>query len=124
MGKLTATKVKALLDKPGRYGDGDGLILFVRSPGQASWVARVQKDGQRRDYGIGSAKLYKLTEARDRAWEVRRALADGRDPRTLWTQSAPLVRTFRDAALDYLTAKSGDAADKRTKQREAMLTAY
>lgn len=124
MGKLTAAKVKALLDKPGRYSDGDGLLLFVRSPRQASWVARVQQNGKRRDYGIGSAKLYGLAEARDRAWEVRRALADGRDPRTLWTPAAPLVRTFRDAAEDYLTAKQGDAGDKRLKQRKAMLAAY
>ena len=124
MGKLTAAGVKAILDRPGRYGDGDGLILFVRSPGQASWVARVQHNGKRRDYGIGSAKLYKLTEARDRAWEVRRALADGRDPRTLWKQPAPLVRTFREAAEDYLEAKAGDAGGKRNKQRLAMLAAY
>jgi integrase len=124
MGKLTATRVKALLDKPGRYSDGDGLLLFVRSPGQASWVARVQHSGKRRDYGIGSAKLYGLSEARDRAWEVRRALADGRDPRTLWTQPTALVRTFKEAAEDYLKAKEGDAGDKRQKQRLAMLAAY
>jgi integrase len=124
MGKLTAAKVKALREKPGRYGDGDGLLLFVRSPGQASWVARDQHNRKRRDYGIGSEKLYSLTEARDRAWEVRRALADGRDPRTLWKQPTALVRTFREAAEDYLTAKSGDAGEKRDKQRTAMLAAY
>jgi integrase len=124
MGNLTATKVKALLGKPGRHSDGDGLILFVRSPGQASWVARVQHKGKRRDYGIGSAKLYGLSEARNRAWQVRRALADGRDPRTLWEQPAPLLRTFREAAEDYLTAKQADAGDKRLKQRQAMLAAY
>lgn len=124
MGNLTATKVKALLGRPGRYSDGDGLLLFVRAPGQASWVARVQHNGKRRDYGIGSAKLFGLKEARDRAWEVRRALADGRDPRTLWQQPAPLVRTFREAAEEYLTAKASDAGDKRQKQRTAMLAAY
>ena len=105
MGTLTAAKVKALLETPGRYSDGDGLLLFVKSRGQASWVARVQHNKKRRDYGLGSAKLYSLSEARDRAWEVRRALADGRDPRTLWQPPAPLVRTFRDAAEDYLSAK-------------------
>jgi len=124
MGKLTATRVNALLDKPGRYSDGNGLLLFVRSPGQASWVARVQSDGKRRDYGLGSASLFTLAEARDRAWEVRRALADGRDPRTLWKRPAPLVRTFREAAEDYLTAKASDAGDKRHKQRTALLAAY
>ena len=124
MGRLTAAKVKALLHKPGRYSDGDGLILFVRSPGQASWVARVQHKGKRRDYGIGSAKLYKLTEARERAWEVRRALADSRDPRTLWERPAPLLLTFREAAEARFEAKAGDVGDKRSKQDKAMLAAH
>jgi len=124
MGKLTATKVKSLLEKPGRYSDGDGLLLFVRSPGQASWVARVQHNGKRRDYGIGSVKLYGLSEARDRAWEVRRALADGRDPRTLWERPAPLLRTFREAAEARFDAKAGDVGDKRQKQDKTMLAAY
>lgn len=124
MGKLTATKVKALLEQPGRYSDGDGLLLFVRSPGQASWVARVQHNGKRRDYGIGSAKLYGLSEARDRAWEVRRALADGKDPRTLWERPAALLQTFKEAAEARFDAKTGDVGDKRQKQDKAMLAAY
>jgi integrase len=124
LGKLTAAKVKELLKQPGRYSDGDGLLLFVRSPGQASWVARVQHNGTRRDYGIGSAKLYGLSEARDRAWEVRRALADGRDPRTLWQQPPALTQTFREAAEARFTAKAGDTGDKRAKQDKAMLAAY
>lgn len=124
MGKLTTAEVTALLGKPGRYSDGDGLMLFVRSAGQASWVARVQHNNKRRDYGIGSAKLYSLTEARHRAWQVRRALADGRDPRMLWAQPRPLVRTFREAAEDYLAKKADDVGRKRRKQRHAMLTAY
>jgi integrase len=124
MGNLTAAKVKALLEKPGRYSDGDGLLLFVRSPGQASWVARVQHNRKRRDYGIGSAKLFGLGEARHRAWQVRKALAEGRDPRILWEQPAPLMRTFREAAEDYLSAKEEDAGDKRQKQRASMLAAY
>lgn len=124
MGNLTAAKVKALRQQPGRYSDGDGLILFVRSPGQASWVARVQHNGKRRDYGIGSEKLYSLAEARERAWEVRRALKDGRDPRTLWQQPSTLTQTFREAAEGRFTAKAGDTGDRRTKQDKAMLAAH
>lgn len=123
MGNLSATKVKSLLDKPGRYSDGDGLILFVRSKGQASWVARVQHNKKRRDYGIGSAKLYGLSEARDRAWEVRRALADGRDPRLLWETPAPLLLTFKEAAEDFI-AKASKAGEKRRKQGTSMLRAH
>lgn len=123
MGKLSAAKVKEHIKKAGRYSDGDGLILFVRSPGQASWVARFQHNGKRRDYGIGSAKLYPLAEARDRAWQVRRAIADGRDPRLLWETPAPLLLMFKEAAEDFFT-KGNKAADRRQKQGKAQLARY
>lgn len=126
MGKLTAAKVKQLIESPGRHSDGDGLLLFVRAPGQASWVARFQHNGKRRDYGLGSAKLHSLADARERARDVRRALADGRDPRTVWEPPAPLLRPFKEAALAFLEAKADDAAisQKKRKQQEAQLRAY
>lgn len=124
MGKLTAAKVQSAIGKPGRHSDGDGLILFVRSPGQASWVARFQHNGVRRDYGLGSAKLYKLAEARQRAWEVRRAIADGRDPRTIWDVPAPLLQTFKEAAEIYIKSKAGKVGDKRQKQGERQLASF
>lgn len=124
MGKLTATKLKALLNKPGRYSDGDGLILFVRSPGQASWVARVQHKGKRRDYGIGSAKLYTLAEARDRAWQVRRALADGRDPRLLWETPPSLLLRFKEAAEQFLDKGCKAGAKRRLGQYPSQLASY
>ncbi|MFN3619611.1 tyrosine-type recombinase/integrase [Sphingorhabdus sp.] len=122
MGKFTAAKVKTLMDQPGRHSDGDGLILFVRKPGQASWVARVQHNNKRRDYGIGSAKMFKLAEARDRAWQVRRALVDGRDPRTLWDTPEKLLWTFREAAEGLLAAKVSDP--KNQKQKRSQLLSY
>ena len=123
MGNLSAAKVKAILSKPGRYSDGDGLILFVRSVGQASWVARFQQNGKRHDYGIGSAKLYSLAEARERAWQVRRTLADGGDPRTLWETPAPLLLTFKDAAEEFF-AKGNKAGDRRQKQGQSQLARF
>ena len=54
MGKLSATAVKAAT-RPGRLGDGDGLFLIVQPSGSKSWVCRVQKNGNRRDFGLGSA---------------------------------------------------------------------
>ncbi|MES2493404.1 MAG: Arm DNA-binding domain-containing protein [Pseudomonadota bacterium] len=50
---------------PGRYGDGYGLALLVGKSGSASWTVRVQKDGKRRDIGIGSAAKVSLKRARD-----------------------------------------------------------
>ncbi len=129
MGKLSAAKVKSLLDSPGKYPDGDGLMLFVRGNGQASWVLRAQSKGKRRDYGLGSVKLYGLADARERSWQVRRALADGRDPPTIWEPPAPMVRLFSEAAADFLQAKTDDAkltatAAKNRKQQEAQLLAH
>ena len=49
MGKLSATAVKAAT-RPGKLGDGDGLYLVVKSSGTKSWMVRVQKNGNRRDF--------------------------------------------------------------------------
>ncbi len=51
---------------PGRYGDGDGLFLLIGPSGSKSWVVRVQKDGRRRDFGLGSEKKLSLAMARMR----------------------------------------------------------
>jgi hypothetical protein len=56
MGKLTAKKVENA--KPGRYSDGEGLMLLVKPTGGKSWVLRVQMAGKRRDIGLGSASAY------------------------------------------------------------------
>lgn len=129
MGNLTAARVKALMDKPGRYNDGDGLILFVNAPGKASWVARIQHNKKRRDYGLGSANLYSLAEARNKLWEVRRTLADGGDPiaqkRAERNKQARLGTTFKDAAEAFLKVRqSKDLADKSQQQAENLLKRY
>ena len=80
MGKLTAMAVKAALEKPGTYQDGDGLFLKVDKRGGAYWLLRLQHDGKRQDIGLGSAKLLKLSEVREKAGRLRRAVKiDRRD---------------------------------------------
>lgn len=78
-GRLTATAV-AKAKAPGRYGDGDGLALIVGKGGSKSWIVRVQKDGRRRDIGLGSASKVPLKLARERAAEVRQKIELGIDP--------------------------------------------
>lgn len=96
MGKLTATSVKAVKE-PGRYGDGNGLFLFVSPTGSKSWIVRVQKDGRRRDFGLGSASKVPLALARERAGVVRHQLESGIDP-VAERRKAAGVPTFREAA--------------------------
>jgi integrase len=98
MGKLTATAVAAALKTAGKYGDGDGLILHVAKPGSASWVLRVQKDGKRRDIGLGSAKKVGLSLARERADEARKQIELGVDP-VKERKKAAGIPTFREAAV-------------------------
>ena len=52
---LTARQV--LHAKPGRHSDGQGLHLLVKPSGSKSWVLRVQFNGRRRDYGLGSCVM-------------------------------------------------------------------
>lgn len=68
MGQLTATKIKTLTE-PGRYIDGDGLMMEIAPGGSRSWKLRVRVDGKRRDFGLGSLSIVTLTEAREKARE-------------------------------------------------------
>jgi integrase len=99
MGKLNPLQVRNVKE-PGRYSDGDGLILEVRPGGSKSWIARLQSNGRRRDYGLGSAKDISLGEAREKAREYRKQLRAGCDP--LETKRlAREIPTFRTAAKTY-----------------------
>jgi hypothetical protein len=62
MGKLTALKVKAA-KTAGSYQDGGGLMLIVKPTGSQSWQLRIQVNGKRRDFGLGSASGVSLADA-------------------------------------------------------------
>lgn len=79
MGKLSATQVRSLT-VPGRYIDGDGLMLEVKPGGSKSWVVRLQSIGRRRDFGLGSFKDVGLSEARELAREFRKQVKMGVNP--------------------------------------------
>ena len=79
MGRLTVKGI-AKLTARGRYGDGNGLYLFVQRNGSRSWMQRLVVNGRRRDIGLGSARFVTLAEARDHAYENRRAARRGGDP--------------------------------------------
>jgi integrase len=98
MGKLNPTQVRNLKE-PGRYMDGDGLMLEVRPTGSKTWLLRLQANGKRRDYGLGSFKDVSLGEARDKARDYRRQLRAGVDPLEAKRKAALRVPSFREAAL-------------------------
>ena len=91
---LSATRAKALKD-PGRYADGGGLHLYISKAGGKSWVLRITIGGRRRDIGLGAFPSISLAHAREKAADIRAAVAEGRDP--LAERHAPAMPTFRDA---------------------------
>lgn len=123
MAKLTATSVKAAV-KPGRYGDGDGLFLLVGRSGSKSWMVRVQKNGQRRDIGLGSASKVPLKLPRERAALVRSQVEVGIDP-VAERRKAFGVPTFREAAATvHAEHKSGWKNGKHQAQWLSTLETY
>ena len=95
MGKLTASVVKAIT-QPGKYSDGDTLLLSVASGGSKSWIQRITVNGKRRDIGLGGWPVVSLAKARERAFRNRVAIADGLD--LLAEKRKAKVPTFREAA--------------------------
>ena len=123
MAKLTATAVKAA-SAPGRYGDGDGLFLLIGRGGGKSWAVRVQKDGKRRDFGLGSASKVPLKLARERAGLVRSQVEAGIDP-VAERRKAAGIPTFRQAAaLVHAEHKASWANGKHQAQWLSSLEAY
>ena len=75
---LTALKVRTA--KPGRYGDGRGLYLFVRSADARFWVFRYRHADRIREMGLGSVADVSLAEVREKAADLYRAVKAGTDP--------------------------------------------
>ncbi|GAC1574090.1 MAG: site-specific integrase [Sphingomicrobium sp.] len=97
MGKLTATAVKGAR-VPGRYPDGDGLMLIVGDNGARRWMFRLQVNGKRRDFGLGSAKDVSLAEARESAAALRKQVLAGIDPVAEKKREREPIPTFAVAA--------------------------
>ncbi len=119
MTKLTVVRVKALKE-PGRYSDGDGLLLVVRASGAKSWLWRGQANGTRRDIGLGSYPDVSLAEARDKAGATRKQMRAGEDPvesKRLAREIAMAIPTFRAAALKVHAEREGDWRNEKHKSQ-------
>lgn len=77
--KLSATGVSKIKE-PGYYGDGGGLYLQVSPSLSKSWIFRFKIHGRSREMGLGSLTALSLADARLKAADCRRELADGVDP--------------------------------------------
>ncbi len=94
---MALTTLKIRNAKPGRHVDGRGLCLFVKPSGARTWLLRMQLNGQRRDYGLGSALDVSLAEAREAAATLRRQVRDGFDPVAERRKARKIIPTFEAA---------------------------
>ncbi|MFW8633744.1 Arm DNA-binding domain-containing protein [Cribrihabitans pelagius] len=94
--RLNAAFVKKA--PPGRHTDGGGLYLQVDASGARRWVLRVVVHGRRRDFGLGSAKLITLAEAREKSYEMRRLIASGGNPKVRKREQEGRATTFAELA--------------------------
>jgi len=125
---LQVTRTK----KPGYYCDGAGLYLQVAIGGSKSWVLRYTLDGRTRDMGLGSAATFTLAEARERAKDARKLLADKLDPIAARQEAQRERRRaeartllFNDAAARYIAAhEAGWKNAKHAGQWSTTLATY
>ncbi|HZR69970.1 MAG TPA: Arm DNA-binding domain-containing protein, partial [Burkholderiales bacterium] len=66
--------------QPGYYCDGGGLYLQVSPTISKSWIFRYARHGKSHEMGLGSERDVTLAEARAKASDARRQLAEGVDP--------------------------------------------
>jgi integrase len=108
---LTAKRIAKFLKTPGKYWDGRGLMLRVRSKTNASWVFRYQRDGKEHQLGLGPYYLVSLKEAREKALDLKRKLlnkidplSERRDDAARRAVAAAKSMTFEEAARAFFNA--------------------
>ena len=134
---LTALKVRTI--GAGRYGDGGGLYLLVRSAEARFWLFRYRRDGKMREMGLGPASgpsAVSLAVARVKARALHDVVAEGRDPladrdadaiaaKAAAQQALARAKTFGDVTTHYLEAhEAGWRNEKHRWQWRQTLEAH
>jgi integrase len=131
MHRLSAKSVEKARE-PGYYTDGGGLYLQVSSTLSKSWIFLYRRNGKSREMGLGSERDISLAEARTKAADARRQLADGKDPlaaREGHRAQEKLQKvgsiSFADCAKKYIDAhKAGWRNEKHIEQWQNSLETY
>jgi integrase len=105
--KLKDAEVKSLKHEGSKnahtlhaVGDVPGLMLQITVNGGKSWVMRTPIKGKRRHFGLGSYPIISLSEARDRARDIREAISTDTDPEMTWNTRAK-VREMKNVRDDH-----------------------
>ena len=131
MARLTASGVQAKR-QPGRYGDGGGLWLEVATPERRAWFLRYMRNGKARTMSLGDAQHVSLKQAREKAIDAHKLLAEGIDPidhrranRAAETAAQAKRTTFAEAAQQYIAGhEAGWRNPKHRAQWRSTLSTY
>ena len=117
---MTLTVLRVARAKPGTYCDGKGLLLRVTPTGAKSWMLRIQHNGRRRDFGLGSVDWVTLAEARAAAAALRADIKKGiesidRETKRNRVASVQALPTLEQAARKCYDALASGWDDRRKK---------
>src|SRR6516162_3041699 len=121
-GRLTARKVETA--KAGKYSDGGNLYLIVLPTGGRKWVLRFTWRGKGREMGLGTPANVSLADARERAANARRMIAQGLDPihERKRTGGVPTFGELADQVRESLSV--GFRNEKHRAQWKSSLATY
>ena len=129
--KLTVRTV-ASKKAQGYYADGGNLYLRISAGLTKTWAFIYAKNGKRTEMGLGSIENVTLEEARIKADDLRKQLANDIDPLEERTKQAnerklqkAKIMTFQQCAEAYIDAhKTGWKNPKHIQQWQNTLTQY
>jgi integrase len=132
MGKLNHARLAALMKRPGRHSDGDGLYFRVVGEGKAYWVYRYRTDGREREISVGPYPEVSLAAARDKHASLRtKVRLDKVDPLAVKHAErtarapAPSKPTFGQIADQHVMSHEASwRNDKHRAQWAMTLTKY
>jgi integrase len=118
--------------KPGYYADGGGLYLQVSRAGTKSWIFRYTISKRTREMGLGALSVTTLREARAKAENCRKLVANRTDPiehreaaARNAKQAANAGKSFRECAEAYIASHSaGWSNAKHADQWRNTLATY
>jgi len=130
--QILSAKAVEKKSKPGYYADGGGLYLQVSSSGSKSWVFYYMLNRRRREMGLGSLIGVTLAEARTRAADCRRLVANRIDPidardsdRARQAVEATKSLTFAECAERFIKAhRTGWKNEKHVAQWQNTIETY
>lgn len=102
----------------GTHADGGNLFLRVRSKNSRQWIFRYKRHGKVTEISLGPTLTRGITEARDMADAMRKAIRDGVDPASIVRKVDPgdrmTFKTYADRIDQHRrpTLKPGRHVDK------------